>query len=120
MTSDLQNLKDIIGKANPSLIDVELAVMKALDDLCVSFLSSRMVRGQLVIPSIMKAAQVFSDLKEGMWPTSTFVYKVTLKNLNNIQFALLKAWPQLDQEQLIQSVKLGVQKWVGNVIEENK
>lgn len=119
MNNDLQNLKEIMAKANPSLTDVETATMKGLEDVCASFLKSRVIRQNLVIPSVMKAAQAFSGMPEGVWSDSAFVKKVTLKNLGNITGALIKAWPQLQKEDVFESVMQGCKNWVNKVNAEN-
>ncbi len=120
MNVDLQNLKEIIAKANPTLEDVERVAGKTLDDLCVAFLNSRLARQNIVVQSVMKGAQSFAGLPEGSWSHSFLVRHATIKNLNNSADAVVRAWPQLSKVAVLNSIKQGTIKWIEKTILENQ
>jgi hypothetical protein len=113
-------LKGILQKAEPTKEDIKRVTKQCLENFATSFLQSRIIiHKSLIIPSIIRAAQVFAGLPESEWRFNVIVYRSTIKNLGNAINTWLNTWKYLNKNEVIEATKAGITEWIEELKKEN-
>lgn len=115
-----ENLKQMLGKSDPSEEELVKGVVKSIDQFTANLLKSRLIRTDLVVPTVFKACVDFcqEEYVENI-PTSFIGIRITRKNLDSTVGVIQKSWNK-SEEFASKVVREACKRWSDVVLDENK